>query len=68
MSGTTITKAPADGCAWTSGENLGAWVVRGGSWISIEDKCRSAYRIISTFIYPFGHVTGFRVVVSSRTK
>ena len=57
------TGAPTDGSAWMSGGNDSPRVLRGGSWSSNADYCRSASRV--DFI-PFnrGYDYGFRVALS----
>lgn len=59
--------SPVDGSAWTEGGNQDRRVVRGGSWNSNGNNCRSTYRYI---IEPALHnyIIGFRVVVSARTS
>ncbi len=39
----TYEKAPSDGSAWID-NNTQEKVIRGGSWMSRPDLCRSAYR------------------------
>jgi formylglycine-generating enzyme required for sulfatase activity len=65
--------APSDGSAWTGSchkENNGEMfrVLRGGSWNSIPDVCRAAYRAFNTSDNRH-YYNGFRVVrvVSART-
>ncbi|MDQ3010070.1 MAG: SUMF1/EgtB/PvdO family nonheme iron enzyme [Acidobacteriota bacterium] len=59
--------SPTDGSAWTEGGNQDRRVVRGGSWDSNDNYCRSAVR----FNYAPANLNyniGFRVVVSARTS
>jgi len=37
--------APADGSAWTKGDNDNRSLLRGGSWYCDPSRCRSAYRL-----------------------
>ena len=55
--------APTDGSAWLTGGNQRVRVLRGGSWPSHSDSCRSASR---SWAYPArrSNLYGFRVVMS----
>ncbi|MBL8148503.1 MAG: formylglycine-generating enzyme family protein [Blastocatellia bacterium] len=56
--------APDDGSAWVTGGDANFHVVRGGSWDNHSSYCRSAHR----GRWPLAiYVSGFRVVVLSRT-
>jgi formylglycine-generating enzyme required for sulfatase activity len=57
--------APTDGTAWTGGDP-NTRVLRGGSWISLANHCRSAYRIRTSPDYRY-FTLGFRVVAGART-
>ena len=52
--------APSDGSAWISG-NCGARVVRGGSWVSLPNRLRSAARIGFVSTLEGSDNLGFRV-------
>jgi formylglycine-generating enzyme required for sulfatase activity len=58
--------APTDGSAWLSGGNSSLRVVRGGSWFTSADSCRSAFR---GNIKPGDRYSdiGVRVVISAKT-
>ena len=58
--------APTDGSAWTS---LGSQrkLLRGGSWGSIPDYCRSAFRLNSNLDDSYDSI-GFRVVCSGAAR
>ena len=53
--------APTDGSAWI-GDRSKSWLVRGGSWYSAPEKCRSAarYRNIAEL---FNDLRGFRLAL-----
>ncbi|MEM8718617.1 MAG: SUMF1/EgtB/PvdO family nonheme iron enzyme [Cyanobacteria bacterium P01_G01_bin.39] len=53
--------APTDGSAWLS-ENVSRKVIRGGSWGSTPDFCRSAIRSYNARDYRSNLYFGFRVV------
>jgi formylglycine-generating enzyme required for sulfatase activity len=36
--------APKDGIAWLTNDENASRLLRGGSWCSLPDRCRSAYR------------------------
>jgi formylglycine-generating enzyme required for sulfatase activity/energy-coupling factor transporter ATP-binding protein EcfA2 len=57
----TYEGAPDDGSAWTSGSDSEPRLLRGGSWLSLADVCRSAYRIRFDADYR-DSLIGFRVV------
>jgi formylglycine-generating enzyme required for sulfatase activity len=59
----TYQKAPKDGSAWLSSERNSLRVIRGGSWKSLSEDCRSGFR---TNDYPNDQFNGlgFRVVCS----
>lgn len=58
--------APVDGS--TEQSDVGySRVIRGGSWSTNEDDCRSASRLYSPHGHRASHI-GFRVVVSARTS
>ena len=66
------TDAPADGSAWFSSDDklsdkTGRAVLRGGSWISNPQYCRSACRIINNRD-DHDDLFGFRVVCSGATR
>ncbi|MEL7331058.1 MAG: formylglycine-generating enzyme family protein [Cyanobacteria bacterium J06560_2] len=52
--------APTDGSAWLTDNEGAGRIIRGGSWLSIPELCRSAYR---PYYYPVSrsHNLGFRV-------
>ncbi|NET48922.1 MAG: formylglycine-generating enzyme family protein [Merismopedia sp. SIO2A8] len=56
--------APSDGRAWDGAGHASKRTVRGGSWYSLADDCRCAYRFRhdASFCYPS---IGFRVVMSN---
>jgi len=58
----SLSELPADGTPLTSGGNSNYRAVRGGSWYSVTDGCRSGGR---TFYYPDASLSylGFRVVL-----
>ncbi|MFK8042676.1 SUMF1/EgtB/PvdO family nonheme iron enzyme [Congregibacter sp.] len=56
--------APADGSAWTEGGEASLRVLRGGSWGSNPDDCRSANRLRSARDLR-GSIVGFRVVCAA---
>jgi eukaryotic-like serine/threonine-protein kinase len=61
------TGAPSDGSSWEAGGNLEFRVLRGGSWFSGGDDCRSAVR----HKYPPDitlSVVGFRVVMVAPSR
>ena len=59
--------APTDGSVWIEGGNASRRLLRGGSWYSNPQRCRSAYRNHLNPDYA-GNYFGFRVVCSaSRT-
>jgi formylglycine-generating enzyme required for sulfatase activity len=58
--------APTDGSAWLRGGDSSRRVVRGGSWGSGKDSCRSAYRYGYERSY-HNNSLGVRVVVSVGT-
>ncbi|MEM9451956.1 MAG: formylglycine-generating enzyme family protein, partial [Cyanobacteria bacterium P01_E01_bin.6] len=55
---------PSDGSAWLSDNEKARRILRGGSWFSYPESCRSAYRFLND---PDGRddVIGFRVVCSA---
>jgi formylglycine-generating enzyme required for sulfatase activity len=53
--------APTDGSAWNLGGNSDFRILRGGSWFTIPNNCRSAYRTVSVPAFGNGNY-GFRVV------
>ncbi|MEL7039254.1 MAG: bifunctional serine/threonine-protein kinase/formylglycine-generating enzyme family protein [Cyanobacteria bacterium J06592_8] len=55
--------APGDGSPWMNAGHPTKHTVRGGSWYSLADDCRSTYRFCydASFRYPS---IGFRIVVS----
>ena len=59
--------APNDGSAWMSETNQDAKVLRGGSWLSYPQRCRSAVRINDLRDGRNYHV-GFRVVCFSAAR
>jgi formylglycine-generating enzyme required for sulfatase activity len=52
--------APEDGSAWTKGENVGIRVVRGGSWLDLDNDCRVADRS-GDDAYGWSFDVGFRL-------
>ncbi|MFM6266763.1 MAG: formylglycine-generating enzyme family protein, partial [Dolichospermum sp.] len=59
--------APTDGSVWTglsTGLSNDMKVLRGGSWFSHADYCRSAYRTYSVADFNSSNI-GFRVVRST---
>ena len=58
--------APTDGSAWTSLSSQRK-LLRGGSWVSFPEHCRSAYRHYSDLAYHY-HIIGFRVVCSGAAR
>ncbi len=58
--------APIDGSSWLGGENQERRVVRGGSWSTFDDFCRSASR---RYVHQdnYSNEVGLRVVISART-
>ncbi|HKQ79168.1 MAG TPA: SUMF1/EgtB/PvdO family nonheme iron enzyme [Blastocatellia bacterium] len=59
-------QAPADGSAWLIGRHSSDRVVRGGSYQSDDDCCRSAYRLRNHLSTRNGSL-GVRVVISAGT-
>ncbi len=55
--------APMDGSAWNEDGHPTKHVVRGGSWYSLADDCRCAYRFCFDASFPYPSI-GFRVLVS----
>ena len=53
--------APIDGSAWLSETNNSSQVIRGGSWLTLPDYCRSAFRYFNTRDFRYFDI-GFRVV------
>lgn len=53
--------APSDGSAWNTGGDGDRRILRGGSWLSLPEFCRSAFR---HYNYPVNryYLSGFRVV------
>ena len=60
----TYEGAPADGSAWLSSEERKERVLRGGSWDTDPEVCRSAIRLNNT-PDDRNNVIGFRVVCGS---
>jgi formylglycine-generating enzyme required for sulfatase activity len=56
--------APIDGRAWLTENNVSSAVLRGGSWGSSGERCRSAARFQAPHQYRGGDV-GFRVVCTT---
>ncbi|MDD1475182.1 formylglycine-generating enzyme family protein [Dolichospermum sp. ST_sed4] len=56
--------SPIDGSAWTR-QSSETRMLRGGSWYSYPDYCRSAFRYYDNFV--FNHFVGFRVVCAGLT-
>ncbi|MBL7817566.1 MAG: formylglycine-generating enzyme family protein [Saprospiraceae bacterium] len=57
----TYKNAPKDGSAWTIGGKKDIRVVRGGSWVNLDDICRVSYRYyVSAVIHSYD--VGFRCV------
>ena len=60
--------APTDGSAWETRGNSNRSLVRGGSWLTFPDPCRSASRSIITWRVTHNLDVGFRIVcVGGRT-
>ena len=57
-------RAPKDGSAWLSGGDHDKRVLRGGSWVTYREDCRSGFRRQNQAGYT-GLNMGFRVVCSS---
>ncbi|MBC1198411.1 SUMF1/EgtB/PvdO family nonheme iron enzyme, partial [Microcystis aeruginosa BLCCF158] len=53
--------APRDGSAWLTNDN-DYQILRGGSWYSIPNLCRSAYRNLNFRRGFYSDYYGFRVV------
>jgi formylglycine-generating enzyme required for sulfatase activity len=60
-------KAPDDGSSWLSDGNSSYRALRGGSWLSVSRRCRSALRY-NAAPGSRNFTNGFRVVVGSRTS
>jgi formylglycine-generating enzyme required for sulfatase activity len=56
--------APDDGSAWLTEGDQNCRVLRGGSWASHDNDCRSAFRLYSDSSDLKSDI-GFRVVVSA---
>lgn len=55
--------APKDGSAWETGTHSRDRVLRGGSWFTEPESCRSAARV-SSQVYDNSYYNGFRVACS----
>ncbi|MDJ0744208.1 MAG: formylglycine-generating enzyme family protein [Xenococcaceae cyanobacterium MO_167.B27] len=53
--------APTNGSSWTTNSNSSCYVLRGGSWDSRPNSCRSAARYLNYRVLALNYI-GFRVV------
>ncbi len=62
----TYEGAPTDDIPWTdeNTESVTKRVLRGGSWITFPDNCRSATRYVNSWRDLFSYSFGFRVICS----
>lgn len=60
----SYTGSPVDGSAWTAGKDTGDRLLRGGSWYSKPERCRSADRLKRNLDNRHESI-GFRIVCSS---
>jgi formylglycine-generating enzyme required for sulfatase activity len=59
--------APNDGSAWISETNQNVKLLRGGSWFTFPENCRSASRSY-TYLVNGNDLFGFRVVCSGAAR
>jgi len=61
--------APIDGSAWLNNEEDNNWkLLRGGSWDTYPENCRSAFRNLSNLDHYYDIHIGFRVVCERITE